>query len=83
MKGQGKGVMKQNSLQAISDYIDLSLWNEFQESLHTTLDISIALYNTDGTLFAPPGRVDTVSELIEKRTTRGLELYRGVVQEGH
>ncbi len=68
--------MEQEPLQSISEYIDLTLWNEFQESLHASLDISIALFHTDGTLFAPPGRVDTVSELIEKRTTRGLELYR-------
>ncbi|MFQ5585650.1 MAG: diguanylate cyclase [Thermodesulfobacteriota bacterium] len=68
--------MEQQTSHSLSEYIDLTLWNEFQESLAAILGISIALYKTDGTLLAPPSRGDRICELIEKRTTRGLELYR-------
>jgi len=68
--------MNKNLSHSLSDYIDLTLWNEFQESLSSILDISIALYNMDGTLCVPSTRGEKICELIEKRTTRGLELYR-------
>ncbi|MFQ5329527.1 MAG: diguanylate cyclase [Thermodesulfobacteriota bacterium] len=68
--------MRHKSLHAVSEYIDLTLWQEFQESLLAALDLPLAIYNGDGSIISPPGRVDSVREAIEKASTRGVELYR-------
>jgi len=68
--------MGHKSLHTISEYVDLTLWQEFQESLLDALDIPLAIYSRDGALISPPGRVDAVSALIEKTSRRGVELYR-------
>lgn len=74
-------VVKADNIEAItpitpSEYIDLSLWNEFQSGLSNLLDISIAIYNRDGSVIAPISREDGISELIKKQTENGQELYK-------
>lgn len=59
-----------------AEYIDLSLWNEFQNNLSQLLGISIAIYDSSGHVLAPPSKEDGVCELIKKQTTKGMELYR-------
>ncbi len=59
-----------------SEYINLSFWNEFQNSLSALLNVSIAIYDKDGSVLAPPSRENEICEIIKKQTTKGMELYR-------
>ncbi len=59
-----------------SEYINLSFWNEFQNSLSTLLNVSIAIYDKDGSVLAPPSRENEMCEIIKKQTIKGMELYR-------
>ncbi|MBI5047751.1 MAG: diguanylate cyclase [Deltaproteobacteria bacterium] len=60
----------------LSEYIDLSLWNEFQNNLSNLSDISLAICSSDGSLLVPPSREDSICKLIKKETVNGSELYR-------
>jgi diguanylate cyclase (GGDEF)-like protein len=40
-----------------SEFIDLSLWHEFQEGLSDLLDTSLTLYDGNGSVLAPPSGV--------------------------
>ncbi|MBI5327690.1 MAG: diguanylate cyclase [Deltaproteobacteria bacterium] len=60
----------------LSEYIDLSIWNEFQNNLSNLSDISLAICSSDGSLLAPPSREDSICKLIKKETVNGREFYR-------
>ncbi|MEE8185009.1 MAG: PocR ligand-binding domain-containing protein, partial [Thermodesulfobacteriota bacterium] len=68
--------MQNNQSILPSEYINLSLWNEFQNSLSGLLDIPIAIYGSNGSLIAPPSREDCICEILKKRARSGLELYK-------
>jgi diguanylate cyclase (GGDEF)-like protein len=59
-----------------SDYINLSLWNEFQNNLSGLLETPLAIYDSNGSLIAPQSKEDSICEILKKRTRRGLELYK-------
>ena len=59
-----------------SEYINLSFWNEFQNSLSALLNVSIAIYDKDGFVLSPPSKENEICEIIKKQTTKGMELYR-------
>ncbi len=68
--------MQNNQSILPSEYINLPLWNEFQNSLSGLLDIPIAIYGSNGSLIAPTSREDCICEILKKRARSGLELYR-------
>lgn len=57
------------------DFIDLSLWQEFQEGLARSLAISVALYDTNGSLLAPVTNESRLCEMI-KGSRKGVELCK-------
>ena len=59
-----------------SEYVDLSLWSEFQNSISAILNIPLAIHGSDGTVLAPPSGEDDICSLIKEQTARGEELYR-------
>lgn len=65
-----------SSIITFSECLDLSIWNEFQNSLSTLLNIPIALYDVNGSPLSLPGSRDAVCDIIKSQTARGAELYR-------
>lgn len=59
-----------------SEYIDLSFWNEFQNTLSTLLNVSIAIYDKDGSVISPPSGANALCDIVRKQTAKGIELYR-------
>lgn len=59
-----------------SEYIDLPLWSEFQNGLINFMDVSIALYGSDGSVISPSSKEDGICELIKKQAINGPELYK-------
>ena len=58
------------------EHIDLSLWNEFQDSLAALLDISLAICDHNGTPLTRPSRENGICDIVKKQSAKGLELYR-------
>jgi len=74
--GKEKRSMEDTAFIKPSEYINLSFWSEFQNTLSTLLNVSIAIYDKDGSVISPPSGANEICEIIKKQTTKGLELYR-------